>query len=103
MPSLFPRPHWIDVEVTGTVRGHAVDETVRVYVRRPEQARNTKAVYATAIRAAKERAGFHSCVSSKLFAAGLRDWSDSVDAATGGPCPGQDAAVAEILAETRAA
>jgi hypothetical protein len=79
MPSTLPRDHWVDVEVTGHLAGTAIDETVRIYARRPEQLLAIPALEAAAWRAARQRLGLHPCNAKRAITFGLRDWSDSVD------------------------
>lgn len=80
MPSTLPRDHWVDVEVTGQMAGTAIDETVRIYARRPEQLLAIPALEAAAWRAARQRLGLHPCSSKRAITFGPRDWSDSIDA-----------------------
>jgi len=80
MTSTFQRAHWVDVEVTGHLAGTKIDETVRIYSRRPEQLLNMRSIDAAAWRAARERLGMHPSTSKRGISFGLRNWSDSVDA-----------------------
>lgn len=77
-------PHWIDVQVFGTVRGINVDEIVRVKLYTAEAAESEHmmaAVRAHAARVVKRRVGLSTCTASRLLAIGYRDWSDSLNAA----------------------